>query len=400
MQKQGVKKEYFALLFGAVLVAFFCGCTGALFAYALKFANRLFGEYDWLLYLLPLGGVLSVLGFKLCKIETYNIHSILNSVRDGNPIPLILSTAVFIGTFITQIFGGSAGKEGAALQIGGGIATPFAKVLGLKNDNFKALLICGMSAMFSSVFALPLTALAFGLEIIFVSRKFYLTVILPLAISTFGAFYVAKFWGVKPESFKISIPSFSFTTFMKAAVVITACAVASYVFCVSLKATSALFKKLFTNNFVRIIVGGVIIVLLTIIVKNKDYNGGGMHIIEYVLHGGQTVFWAFALKILFTSITNAAGFKGGEIVPAMFIGATLGCSVASFVGLSPIFGAALGIVALFGGATKCIVSALFLGLEMFGYSGFGYFAVAVVIAQIVGWDMDIFNKKQKNTCNI
>ena len=117
-----------------------------------------------------------------------------------------------------------------------------------------------------------------------------------------------------------------------------------------------------------------------------------MHIIEYVLSGGQTVAWAFLLKILFTSVTNASGFKGGEIVPALFIGATLGQWCGALLGLPPVFASALGMVTLFGGGTKCMVAALFLGIEMFGISKIGYFFVAVFIAQIVTANIGIFNK--------
>ena len=149
----------------------------------------------------------------------------------------------------------------------------------------------------------------------------------------------------------------------------------------------------------RVTVGGFIIIFLTVIIGKTDYNGGGMHIIEYVLNGGQTVLWAFALKILFTSITNASGFKGGEIVPALFVGATLGSSAAITLGLPPIFGAALGMVTVFGGTTKCMVAALFLGFEFFGFSAIGYFLLAIVVAQTVTSKFGIFNKNSKKGCN-
>ena len=123
-----------------------------------------------------------------------------------------------------------------------------------------------------------------------------------------------------------------------------------------------------------------------------------MHIIEYVLDGGQVVLWAFVLKIIFTAVTNASGFKGGEIVPALFVGATLGFAVGTLIGLPPVFCAALGMVAVFCGGTKCMVSALFLGLEFFGFSGLGYFLIAIIVAQITTGKIGIFHKLSKKGC--
>ena len=166
----------------------------------------------------------------------------------------------------------------------------------------------------------------------------------------------------------------------------------------ALQGAEILFHRLFKNGFIRIAVGGIAIILLTFILGKTDYNGGGMHIIEYVLSGGQTVLWAFALKIIFTAITNASGFKGGEIVPALFIGATLGSAMAGMIGLPTVFGAALGMVAIFCGATKCMVAALFLGFEFFGLSGFGYFILSIIVAQTLTGNIGIFHKNSKNTC--
>ena len=154
-------------------------------------------------------------------------------------------------------------------------------------------------------------------------------------------------------------------------------------FCLAIQGVCLLFNKLFKNAYLRITIGGVLIILLTVLVGNTDYNGGGMAVIERVLKTGATVYWAFALKILFTSITNAAGFKGGEIVPALFVGATLGAAVGSLLGVSPIFAAALGMITLFSGSTKCTVAALMLGVELFGLQGAGYFALAAVLSRAV-----------------
>lgn len=394
MEKLNSKKEYFVLLLSAVTVAFLCGGIGGLFVYTLKTANSLFSEYAWLLYLLPVGGVLSVLLSEVLKVKGQNTNTVFSAIKGERAVSSCLSVAAFLGTAITQLFGGSAGKEGAALQIGGSVAAPISKFLKINGENKQILILCGMTAVFSAVFMLPLTALAFGLEIVFISRKFYLKAILPLSISSYGAYLVSKLIGTKGEKFNIkALPRFSMVTLLKVIAVIIICSLGCLAFCYALKYAEILFEKLFKNAYLRIAVGGAMLILLTLLVKNRDYNGGGMHIIEYVLNGGQTVFYAFALKILFTAITEAAGFKGGEIVPALFVGATLGVTVGSVVGLPTVFCAALGMVVLYCGGTKCMVSALFLGLEMFGFSAFWYFLMAIVIAQTLTLNIGIFHKK-------
>ena len=395
MQKTNAKKEYLLLLLGAVITAVLCGGVGALFAHTLKFANGVFGQYNWLVYILPLGGLLTVLLFKALKVEKQNIHTVFSAVKNGGKSPVLLSVAVFVGTAITQFFGGSAGKEGAALQIGSGIASPIANALRLKDEKLKILLLCGMTAMFSSVFTVPLTALAFGLEIIYISRKFYLKAVLPLTVSSFGAFMVAKLLGVHPERFGLpTLPKFNAISILKVIALIVACSVVTMLFCLALHFVADLFKKLFKNAYLRIAVGGVLIIGLTLLVGNNDYNGGGMHIIENVLKTGTVCYLAFVFKIIFTAITNAAGFKGGEIVPALFVGATLGAAVGTLLGISPTLSAAVGMVVLFGGATKCTVAAFMLGLEFFGIGGAGYFALAAVLSRILTFNIGLYTEKK------
>lgn len=396
MEKTNIKKEYAVLLLSAVTVAVLCGGIGALFAYTLKTANSLFLKYNWLLFLLPVGGLLSVWLCNILKVNGQNTSTVFMAAKGQGKVSPLLSVVAFLGTTITQLFGGSAGKEGASLQIGGSVTSPIAKLFKIKDENSNILLLCGMTAVFSAVFMLPLAALAFALEIVFISRKFYFKAIVPLAASSYIAYYVSNFLGTKHEKFSIGkLPKLGFNNILKVLAVIVICSAGCLAFCLAIKYTETLFEKLFKNRYLRVAVGGALIILLTLLVKNRDYNGGGMHIIEYVLHGGQTVVYAFALKILFTAVTDASGFKGGEIIPALFIGATLGATVGGLIGLPTVFCAALGMVVLYGGGTKCMVSALFLGLEMFGISAFWYFLLAIMIAQMLTLNIGIFHKNEK-----
>ena len=161
------------------------------------------------------------------------------------------------------------------------------------------------------------------------------------------------------------------------------CAIASMLFCWAMHSGAKLFKKLFKNEFLRAAVGGIVVILLTLLVGTRAYNGGGMDVIERIFEEGVVRPEAFLLKMIFTSITIGAGFKGGEIVPTLFIGATLGGTLALLVGLSPAFGAAIGIAALFCGVTNCPVTSILIAFELFGFQGVSYYLLAVAVSLLI-----------------
>lgn len=155
--------------------------------------------------------------------------------------------------------------------------------------------------------------------------------------------------------------------------------------------THHLFKRVLPNKYFRTVVGGAIVILLTVLVGNSDYNGSGVHIIAGIFEGTSVPYVAFLLKIVFTAITMGSGYKGGEIVPTMFIGATLGATVATLVGLSAPFGAAIGIAALFCGVTNCPITAIILSVEMFGAEGIVYYLVAALISYLLSGQHSLYS---------
>ena len=164
-------------------------------------------------------------------------------------------------------------------------------------------------------------------------------------------------------------------------------------FCVFLHKTEHLYKKYLKNRYVRIFVGGCAIVLLTLLVGNNDYNGAGMHTIEHAIEG-HVVPEAFLLKMLFTALTIGAGYKGGEIVPTFFVGATFGCLVGPFIGLSPSFCAAIGMIALFCGVTNCPISTLLISFELFGYEGMPYYLLAVAFSYMLSGYFGLYSSQK------
>ncbi|MBQ8267131.1 MAG: chloride channel protein [Clostridia bacterium] len=362
---KAVKRYALWLLLGLMSGAV-CGICGVLFSKAVGFVTELRQSNSWLLYLLPIGALVSVAIYRLCRVKNIGTTNVFDCVRTEQSLPYFLAPAVFCGTCISHLFGASAGREGAALQIGGGVANMFARLLRLDEDSRHITVMCGMAALFSAVFGTPLAACVFVIEVIL--TRLCLSAAIPVLVSSIMAFIVSTLLGVHPERFNIgALPQFSFSLVWKNAIVTVAGIIIAFVFCQGLSLGKAFAKRVLKNEFLRIAIGGIIIVALTLLVGSQDYNGGGVDIIERVFEGS-VKYEAFALKILFTVICVSCGYKGGEIIPTLFIGATLGGTLASVLALPIGVGAAVGMAVLFCAATKCPLATILLCCEMFGFA--------------------------------
>ncbi len=390
-------KEYvFAFwrwLFLGVALGVVCGLVGAAFSKSIQGVTALRSEYPWLLYLLPLGGLVSVALYKLCRVSGIGTDDVMESVRSEKKVPFMLAPAVFAASSISHLLGASAGKEGAALQLGGSIASVFGKIFRLDDKTHHIITMCGMGALFSAVFGTPLGACVFALEVIRVGH-FCSAAFFPAMVSSVTAFGISQMLGVEAERFSVNaVNEFSLDTLWRVAVIAVAGAVVSIIFCGAIHYADKFFEKAFKNAFLRIAAGGVVIVLLTLLVGTRDYNGGGNHVIERIFEGGEIRYEAFALKILFTAITIAAGYKGGEIVPTFFIGATLGAALAVPLGLDPAFAAAVGMAVLFCSVTNCPLATIIISAELFGSEGLMYYAFAAVMAFLLSGRYGLYHKQ-------
>lgn len=390
-------KEYvFAFwrwLFLAVALGVVCGLVGAAFSKSIQGVTALRSEYPWLLYLLPFGGLVSVALYKLCRVSGIGTDDVMESVRSEKKVPFMLAPAVFAASSISHLLGASAGKEGAALQLGGSIASVFGKIFRLDDKTHHIITMCGMGALFSAVFGTPLGACVFALEVIRVGH-FCSAAFFPAMVSSITAFGISQMLGVEAERFSVNaFNEFSLDMLWRVAVIAAVGAVVSIIFCGAIHYADKLFEKAFKNAFVRIAAGGVVIVLLTLLVGTRDYNGGGNHVIERIFEGGEIRYEAFALKILFTAITIAAGYKGGEIVPTFFIGATLGAALAVPLSLDPAFAAAVGMAVLFCSVTNCPLATIIISAELFGSEGLMYYAFAAVMAFLLSGRYGLYHKQ-------
>lgn len=374
-------KTFFRWFVVAAIVGVLGGAAGSLFHLGIDYAIKIREAYPFILFFMPAAGLLIVFMYRFFKLsKNGDTNMILKAVRSNDDIPLALAPLIFLGTVLTHLVGGSAGREGAALQLGGTIGNKIGKLFRLPEKDRPIIVMCGMASVFSALFGTPLTATVFSVEVVSVGL-FHYSAFVPCLISGLCAYGVALLAGIEPIRFSPKgVETLSFETVWQAAVIGIVCAVMSIVFCLVLKYSKKLMQKFFKNEYLRIAVGSVIVIGLTLLVGSQRYNGTSMSQIFTAINSGEVYWYDFLLKLLFTAVTIAAGFKGGEMIPSFFVGATLGCVVGQLIGLSPGFAAALGLIGIFCGAFNCPIASLILSVEFFGSKGVVIFGIVICIS--------------------
>lgn len=357
------------------------GVIGSAFHIGVDYATRTRTAHPWILYLLPLLGLVIAGLYRLAKVEGKDTNAVIESVHFGKNVPVLLVPVIFLSTVLTHLGGGSAGREGAALQIGGGIGFETGRLLHLGQKDLPLATLCGMSAVFSALFGTPLTATVFAMEVISVG-VFYYAGLLPCLTAALVGYGVSLAMGVPPTRFTVAAPGLNAWTMVLVILLAIGCGLVSILFCRGLQGSGRLAARLLPNPFVRVFVGGLLVIGLTLLVGSTDYNGAGMSVVEQAI-GGHVSGWAWLLKLLFTAVTIGFGFKGGEVVPSFFVGAAFGCLLGGFLGLPAGFGAAIGLVAVFCGAVNCPIASVLLSVEIFGTGDLLYFAMACAISYLL-----------------
>ena len=356
------------------------GVVGTLFHLGVDHATELRVHHPWILHLLPLGGLAITAIYRVTRTEGKGTNDIIRSVHFGSHIPFLLVPVIFVSTVITHLCGGSAGREGAALQIGGGIGYKTGRLLRMNEKDLSLATMCGMSGVFSALFGTPLTAMLFSLEVVSVGMLHYAGLI-PCLTAALAGFWVSSAMGVPPTRFAILSMELLPFDMARVAALAALCAVVSILFCRMLHAVEHAAEHWLKNVWLRAAVGGAVLIALTLLV-GTDYNGAGMGIIEQALAGEAKVM-AWVWKILFTAVTIGCGFKGGEVVPSFFIGAVFGCVVGPLLGLDAGFAAGIGLICVFCGAVNCPLASIVLSVELFGAGNLLYFAMACAISYLL-----------------
>lgn len=379
----------------SVLIGLLCGALGGLFHHAVDLSSELFSVHGWLLYLLPLAGLAIVWLYRTAGIyEDKGANLVLASLRTGKTVPARVAPLIFAGTVLTQLCGGSAGREGAALQIGAGAASCFNRVFRLEGKSAKRMTMCGMSALFAAVFGTPITAALFSMEVSAVGVLHY-AALYPCLVSSITAWEVSRYLGTAGVTMPaLPMPGADVGTILRVLLLTLACAVVSILFLDIMHLAGKLYRRAFDGRpYLRAAAGGLLIVFATLLLGTRDYNGAGMGIAVAAV-GGQAAGWAFLLKILFTALTIGAGYKGGEIVPAFFIGATFGCTVGPWLGLDPGLAAAVGLIALFCSVVNCPVASMLLSVELFGGTRLWLFAVVCGVSYLMSGYSTLYSEQK------
>ncbi len=360
---------------GAVL-----GILGGLFGRSITAVTVFRGNHPWMLYLLPLAGLGIVAMYRLDPYKT-GTNRVLEGIQSNTYIPLRTAPLIAASTVITHAFGASAGREGAALQLGGSIGGTIGKWLKMDDYDHKILIMCGMSAGFSALFGTPLTATVFAMEVVSVGIMQYAALV-PCSVAALTAKGFAEFLGAHGEHFALpAVTAFDWRSAGLTVLLALCCAAVSILFCVVLHCTEHLYKKWIPDEWLRITAGGCLVILMTKLLGTTDYLGTGMDVIELAMEG-KVIAAAFLVKMVFTAVSLGSGFRGGEIVPTLFVGATFGCLFGQVTGLSPSLAAACGMASVFCGVTNCPVSSLLLSFELFGFECMPFFLLSVSIAYL------------------
>ena len=376
-----------------IIIGAIVGLIGSAFNFSLAECAAMREKYPWIITLLPICGIGVVGIYKLLQIHSdKGTNMVLMAVRDGDQMTWRNTVSIFIGSVLTHFGGGSAGREGAALQIGGSVGSQIGLWLRLDEHDHRLITMCGMSAGFSALFGTPCAAALFSMEVISVGIMHY-SAIVPCAAAAVTGYKISALFGVSKESFLVLPPGFSVPVFLKTAALAVLCGMLSIVFCYALRGASKAYKKLVKNHYLRIIAGGVIVVLLTFFIGNYDYNGAGSEVIKRAFLQRADA-WEFILKLLFTALTLGAGYKGGEILPVFFVGSTFGSFAAPLLGLDFSFGAAVGLCGLFCGVTNCPITAFVLSIELFGAEMMPLFVVVCGVSYMLSGYIGLYSEQK------
>ncbi|MCM1064399.1 MAG: chloride channel protein [Eubacterium sp.] len=385
-----VKWVVFSIISGVLI-----GFVGTLFYKAMAFVTGTRLEHPWMICLLPIGGLAIVGSYHLLRDQNdTGTNLVISAIHSGDHLPVRMAPLIFLSTLITHLFGGSAGREGAALQLGGSIGSGIGSLLRLDEKDKHVMIMCGMSAAFSALFGTPLAAAIFSMEVVSVGIMYY-SALVPCAIASLTAHGIAAMAGVAPETFAIAqIPDLTVISAVRISVLAILCALVSILFCVAMHGAEHLYRKYLKNPFLRVFVGGCIVVLLTALAGDQTYNGAGMDFIAHCMEEATVRPEAFLIKILFTAATLCAGFKGGEIVPSFFAGAAFGCLFGNLTGFSPTLCTAVGMIAVFCGVTNCPITSLLISFELFGYAGTPYFLLSVAFSYMLSGYFGLYHSQK------
>jgi len=376
------------------LIGILSGSASAFFLVSLEWVTQFRIQHDWIIWLLPFGGFLVGLSYYYWGKSVAKGNNLLLEEYE-NPkkvIPFKMAPLVLLGTLLTHLFGGSAGREGTAVQMGGAIADQFTKLFKLDNSERKILIILGISAGFASVFGTPLAGTIFALEVLYFSKINFKSILLSFLVA-YAAYFTVEFWEIKHTHYSIpTIPELSLNNILYTIIVGVLSGFAALLFSRSTHFWGSLFSKNIKYPPLRPVIGGVVLAIAIAGLGFTKFSGLGVPVIVDSF-SNPNQWYDFLLKILFTGFTLGAGFKGGEVTPLFFVGATLGSALSTVIPMPIALLAGIGFVAVFSGATHTPIACTIMGMELFGIAPGIFIAIACTIAYFSSGSVGIYKSQ-------
>lgn len=367
------------------LIGVLAGAASAAFLLALDAVTHWRGQYRWLIWLLPVAGLLVAWLYRRYGAGSdAGINLLINETRaPTHPIPLRMAPLVLFGTLTSHLFGASVGREGTAVQMGGALSDQLSKLFRVSNRTRTLIITAGMAAGFASVFGTPVAGAIWGIEVVALTGM-AASALLPCLLSAVIAHFVTLGLGAHHMHYAAgAMPALGGMPLLLVAVAGVAFGLAARAFCMAIHGFSALFKRWVANSLLRPVIGGMVIVLFAMTVNSADrYLGLGLPVLQAAF-SGQVAPQDFLVKLVMTAWSIASGFKGGEVTPLFFVGATLGHVLAPLLQLPPPFLAAVGLAAVFAGASNTPLASTILAIELFGFDIAVYAAFGCAISYLV-----------------
>lgn len=371
-------KKIFLILFLGIVIGALCGLIGSLFHILIEFVTKTREAHRYILFFLPMIGLAIVFLYDKLGINVLNTNNIFNAINKNEKITIKLIPGIFFGTILSHLGGASVGREGAALQLGGTIGHVIGRIFKIDAETLKSSTIAGMGGAFSALFGTPIASTFFALEVTTVGIIKYNSLFLCF-VSTIVASQISKKLNIAPLLFNINgTINIDYILYFKVIILALLISIIAYIFYKSLMLSEKYNSKLIKNPYIRIIIGALIIIIISIFEGSYDYNGAGMNIVNNAING-KAIPYAFFLKIILTSISLSVGFKGGEVVPIFFIGSTFGTVVAPILGIDVSLSSSLSLIGLFAALTNTPIASLILSLEIFGKEYLILYATIIII---------------------
>lgn len=359
-------------------------------------ANNLLKNNPGILYGLPFAGLIIVFLYRFAGVyRSKGTNLVISTIQAKTELPVVMAPLIFVSTLITHAFGGSVGREGAALQLGSAAAAGINKIkwLKLSEEEKRMIIMCGMSAAFSAIFGTPIAAVFFPMEVASIGIIQY-SAMFPCFVSSVTARWLAHLYGLGKEQLgSVTDVGLNIEITWKVALLAIFCGLLSIAFCLLLKGVGNSFSKLHQNRYVQVFVGGTLFVVINLLLGTNDFLGAGMPVIERAVKG-EVLWYAFLMKMFLTALCIGSGYKGGEIVPSLYIGATFGNLFAGLMGLPTSLAVACGMAGLFVGVTNCPIASLLIISELFGFKeGNIYFLLAIAISYIMSGYFGLYSEQ-------